>query len=202
MTDESKSNEITLTLIWDRKAFCSRSSWEVHRQSSHRGAACRPQRLSSQEPVEIHHSLCLRCVLMKGYLKRKWFVLLLVFTGGINMEDTLEGEYMEEPTRISPSLFWKCSHSQEELHSPRGRPPFEEGGSDGLGEKIFTFTFQCEAVQNRSAKSRREASQQVGLVSGRGAGLPKICSSHRPVEHLILQTYQTGPARRPKLGFC
>ena len=29
---------------------------------------------------------------MKGYLKRKWFVLLLVFTGGINMEDTLEGE--------------------------------------------------------------------------------------------------------------
>ena len=58
------------------------------------------------------------------------------------------------------------------------------------GEKIFTFTFQCELVQNRSAKSRREASQQVGLVSGRGAGLPEICSSHRPVEHL---TYQTGP---------
>ena len=88
---------------------------------------------------------------------------------------------MAEPTRISPSLFWKCSHSQEELHSPRGHPPFEEDGSDGLGEKVFTFTFQCEAVQNRSAKSRREASQQVGLVSGRGAGLPEICSSHRPV---------------------
>ena len=29
---------------------------------------------------------------MKDYLKRKWFVLLLVFTGGIDMEDTLEGE--------------------------------------------------------------------------------------------------------------
>ena len=101
---------------------------------------------------------------------------------------------MEEPTRISPSLFWKCSHSQEELHSPRGRPPFEEGGSDGLGGNIFTFTFQCEAVQNRSAKSRREASQQVGLVSGRGAGLPEICSSHRPVDHLILQTHiRPGP---------
>ena len=48
---------------------------------------------------------------------------------------------MEEPTRISPSLFWKCSHSQEELHSPRGRPPFEEGGSDGLGGKYFHFHF-------------------------------------------------------------
>ena len=48
---------------------------------------------------------------------------------------------MAEPTRISPSLFWKCSHSQEELHSPRGHPPFEEDGSDGLGGKGFHFHF-------------------------------------------------------------
>ena len=100
---------------------------------------------------------------------------------------------MAEPTRISPSLFWKCSHSQEEFHSPRGHPPFEEDGSDGLGEKVFTFTFQCEAVQNRSAKSRREASQQVGLVSGRGAGLPEICSSHRPVRGASDTSDKPGP---------